>query len=97
MHVLLAARDVEIPAEDQLPAAGRERSRVVVERLEEAHLGAEVLPAVHDQSRHRQPGDHGESAARWEEWFRDPERWRGGASGRFYAVYESDGGIDGCR
>lgn len=56
---------------------------------------AKVCPEVGDRARRMYPGQHSEPQARWDLYFSDPQRWRDGASGRFYAIYESAGGVDG--
>ena len=61
VDVDFGARDVQVAAEDELAAARGKRRRVRVQRLEEAHLGGEVLAAVrHVDRRHGQIADvHG--------------------------------------
>lgn len=57
---------------------------------------AEVLPAVYDRFRRIQPGTLTRNASWWSDYFLDLEKWRDGASARFYLVYESETGqLDG--
>jgi predicted acetyltransferase len=61
--------------------------------LIEADAAAKVLPEIFDRSRHLTPGDVTRSAAWWDQWFKDKEKDRGGASARFYVVHESEPGL----
>jgi predicted acetyltransferase len=58
-------------------------------RLLDKETALEVLPDVYDRVRLSQPGFVNRSPEWWQAHMRDPERWRSGASARFYAVYES--------
>ena len=51
-----------------------------------------VLPGIHDRARRVQPGDITRPAPWWDALVRDPEKHRGGASQRFFAVRESPSG-----
>ena len=46
VDVAVGARDVEVAAEDEAAGRRARRRRPAVQRLEEAHLGGEVLAAV---------------------------------------------------
>lgn len=61
-------------------------------RLVDAETARKVVPAVFDGSRRLLPGDHQRSDGFWDYWFLDRERWREGASARFYAVHETAAG-----
>lgn len=50
-----------------------------------------ALPPIFDQARRHRPGDHQRSESFWAWWFQDKERWRNGASARFYAVLGDEG------
>jgi predicted acetyltransferase len=69
------------------PAAGG-RMRLVA-----AEEAAKVVPAVYDAWRRRRVGAINRSDRYWELVHKDRERWRDGASARFYAVHESDAGV----
>lgn len=57
---------------------------------------AEVLPGVYDRFRRMQPGMLTRRDAWWKNYFLDLERWRDGASARFYLIYEpAPGQVDG--
>ncbi|MEY2477131.1 MAG: hypothetical protein QOG87_2446 [Actinomycetota bacterium] len=58
----------------------------------DAEAAAKVLPEIFDRSRRQTPGDVTRSPAWWEQWFKDKEKDRGGASARFYVVHESEPG-----
>lgn len=60
--------------------------------LLDAEAAAKVLPGLLDVARRRQPGDVRRPDAWWDGMFRDPERQREGASGRFHVVHESPAG-----
>jgi len=51
-----------------------------------------LLPDIFERARREEPGQIDRSPGHWEGWFRDRERWRRGASARFYAVYRSPAG-----
>ena len=51
-----------------------------------------VLPGIHDRARRVQPGDINRPAPWWDALTRDPEKHRGGASQRFFAVREAPSG-----
>lgn len=64
--------------------------------LLEKEEAARVLPGVYDRFRRGQPGAVTRSEAWWQHYFVDPERWRDGASARFYLIYEAETGqVDG--
>lgn len=69
------------------PAVG---GRVRLVGREEA---AKLVPALYDAFRRRRHGSVTRSDRYWELWLKDPEAYRGGASGRFVAVHESDDGV----
>lgn len=56
----------------------------------DADAAAKVLPDIHDRARRQTPGDIDRSAAWWEQYFKDKEKDRGGASARFYVVHETE-------
>ncbi len=58
-------------------------------RLVDPPKAATILPEIYDRVRLVQPGAVTRSKEWWERHFRDPERWRRGASERFHVVYES--------
>ena len=60
--------------------------------LVEAEGAAKVLPEIFDGSRRHTPGDVTRSQAWWNQWFKDKEKDRGGASARFYVIHESEPG-----
>jgi predicted acetyltransferase len=53
---------------------------------------AKVLPEIFDRCRLLTPGDVTRSSAWWNQWFKDKEKERRGASARFYIVHESEPG-----
>jgi predicted acetyltransferase len=53
---------------------------------------AKVLPGIHDRARRQQPGDINRVPAWWDNFFKDKEKEREGASARFYVVHESEPG-----
>jgi predicted acetyltransferase len=59
--------------------------------LEKDRAG-KVFPAVYDRARLQQPGAITRSSDWWEYYLSDPEKWRDGASARFYVLYESASG-----
>ena len=61
-------------------------------RLVDAETARKVIPSVFDGSRRLLPGDHQRTEGFWDYWFLDRERWREGASARFYAVHETAAG-----
>jgi len=65
-------------------------------RLLDRTQAAAVLPEVYDRMRRRRPGSLTRGEAYWTYYLRDAERWRDGASARFYVAYEpAPGQIDG--
>ncbi|GAC1445593.1 MAG: GNAT family N-acetyltransferase [Chloroflexota bacterium] len=55
-----------------------------------------VFPDIYNEARTLRPGGLTRKPGWWKNMLKDPERWRRGASGRFYVVHESDSGeIDG--
>jgi predicted acetyltransferase len=55
-----------------------------------------LLPPIHDALAPHRPGFFTRTPAFWDaEVFRDPERWRRGASEAFYVVHDTDGKTDG--
>ncbi|HVF75127.1 MAG TPA: GNAT family N-acetyltransferase [Acidimicrobiales bacterium] len=61
-------------------------------RIIDAETARKVLPPVFDRSRRLLPADHQRADSFWNYWFTDRERWREGASARFYAVHETAAG-----
>lgn len=53
------------------------------------------FPPLYDRVRRSQPGFIDRKESWWDDWLTDPERERGGASGRFYVVYERAGEVEG--
>jgi predicted acetyltransferase len=53
---------------------------------------AKVLPGIHDRARRHAPGDVNRVPAWWDNFFKDKEKDREGASARFYVVHESQPG-----
>lgn len=65
-------------------------------RLLDADEASKVVPALHDRARRLQPGEISRPDTFWTREFKDPEKARGGGSGRFYVVHESPAGeVDG--
>jgi predicted acetyltransferase len=62
-------------------------------RLLDKAAAAEVLPEIYERFRLLQPGALTRPREYWNHYMIDPERWRDGASARFYAVHESDSGV----
>lgn len=60
--------------------------------LIDAGTARKVLPPIFDRSRRLLPGDHQRAQSYWDFWFTDKDRWREGASARFYAVHETAAG-----
>jgi predicted acetyltransferase len=61
-------------------------------RLVDTDEARRTIPDIYDQARRQQPGELNRSHERWDNYFRDPERWRDGMSARFYLLYESSSG-----
>jgi predicted acetyltransferase len=61
-------------------------------RLLDPDAAAKVLPAVHEEYRRSRPGGITCNERWWESYFSDPEKFRDGASGRYYAVHENEAG-----
>lgn len=61
-------------------------------RMIDAERALELFPDIYDQTWRARPGEVARGPAHWKNWMRDPERWRDGASARFYVVHESDDG-----
>src|SRR5579884_961729 len=59
----------------------------LVDRDEARH----ILPVGFDRFRREIPGQVDRPPGHWDAWFHDPDSHRGGASGRFYAVYTENG------
>ena len=65
-------------------------------RFVELDEAKRLLPPIHDALAPDRPGFFSRTPAFWDaEVFRDPERWRRGASEAFYVVHETDGRTDG--
>jgi predicted acetyltransferase len=62
-------------------------------RMMEGDAAMTALPAVYDRVRGVQPGFLSRPAGWWREQFADPERWRGGMSGRFDVTYTDPNGV----
>lgn len=58
----------------------------------DADAAAKVLPDIHDRARRQTVGDINRTAPWWDNYFKDKEKDRGGASARFYVVHESEAG-----
>jgi predicted acetyltransferase len=77
----------------QLRAPREPVGRIRFVDLDEARR---LLPPIHDALAPDRPGFFTRTPAFWDaEVFRDPERWRRGASEAFYVVHETDGRTDG--
>lgn len=61
-------------------------------RLLRAESARTVLPGIDDATRRQRPGLIKRSDGYWTSYFTDPSDGRDGASGRYYAVHEDDGG-----
>jgi predicted acetyltransferase len=61
-------------------------------RLLEPDAAKKVIPGIYDQFRRSQPGAIDFNESWWESFFTDPEKFRDGASARYYAVHENEEG-----
>jgi predicted acetyltransferase len=61
-------------------------------RLLDAAAAARELPPLHERLRRARPGEIRRSDGWWHMFLADPDDHRGGASARFYAVYEPEPG-----
>ena len=72
------------------------RDPVGLVRFVELDEAKRLLPPIHDALAADRPGFFARTPAFWDaEVFRDPERWRRGASEAFYVVHDTDGRTDG--
>ncbi|MDP6452359.1 MAG: GNAT family N-acetyltransferase [SAR202 cluster bacterium] len=55
-----------------------------------------IWPQIFERVRHERNGMFSFPDPFWDLFQHDPEQWRGGASGFFHVVYETDGGPTGC-
>jgi len=73
---------------DAAAAAAEGRVRMV-----DADEAAKMLPLIHDQARHRCPGELDRNARWWRWHLKDPESHRDQGNARLYAVHESPAGV----
>ena len=62
-------------------------------RLLEPDDAKKVVPGIYDEYRRSQPGAIDVNERWWESFFTDPEKFRNGASARYYAVHENEAGV----
>jgi predicted acetyltransferase len=61
-------------------------------RLVDADAAKKVLPGVYEEFRRSRPGAITCNERWWESYLTDPEKFRDGASARYYAVHENEAG-----
>jgi predicted acetyltransferase len=61
-------------------------------RMIDKEAAASILPDVYDRYRLVQPGAVTRNGPWWDRHFSDPQRWRNGASERYYVTYENASG-----
>jgi predicted acetyltransferase len=92
----LAGPGLQLLSDSRRFALRREPSSAVSARMIDADEALRVFPGVYDRFRAGRAGLLSRSETWWKDLrLADPERWRRGASRRFYTIFEREGEVEG--